>query len=226
MSHSLIDIEIKNISKEYKSKKIYEGIKEKIEKGIDDNTLQLKEIEQEIINIKNRHQWFDWIGQMNREIDEMKDWSFDDKKEKLNKFLDSISVVYDNKVDKHRLSLDFNLPIVDDTIVYKDFKEKTKGYKIKKGKDKVTISYKSDWKQQQQTEEKKRILIEIRRLLQDGLGYGEVSEYLNKNNIKTISRNKKWSRQLVRYFYKYNSKLIEIPKSFKITDYKKKGLVS
>ena len=92
---------------------------------------------------------------MGDEIDKMKDWNFDDKREKLLQFVKEISVVYDKTIDKHHLTFTFNLPLVGDSILYKNIMSKKDGYKIKEGKDSMMVEYLQDNSRTFKTDKKK-----------------------------------------------------------------------
>ena len=88
-------------------------------------------------------------------------------------------------------------------------KDKSKGYDIEKGDHNIIITHKNTKKMKN---EKLSLMKKIIKLREDGMNYGEISDHLNDDGIKTI-RGSKWSRQSVRRFWDYGSKdlsLVEI----------------
>ena len=104
-------------------------------------------------------------------------------------------------------SNEITVPIV--TPIFKDIKNKSKGYKIQKGEHNIVITHKNTKKM---NSEKVSLMNVISKLREDDMSYGDISDHLNKNGLKTI-RGGKWSRQSVRRFFDYGSKdltLVEI----------------
>ncbi len=212
INDSLVEVELKKLSGEYKTK-VYNGVVKKLEEQSDEYVKKLDEIQNELKNLRNRGSWIDWVKQMGDEIDKMKEWNFDEKRQKLLQFVKEISVVYDKTIDKHHLTFTFNLPLVGDSIMYKNIMSKKDGYKIKEGKDSMMVEYLQDNSRTFKTDKKKvELMREIQNLVNQDLGYGEISNYLNDKNIKTI-KGKEWTRQSVRKYSMMNS----LPKKFKVT---------
>ena len=119
LNDSMIDVELKNIQGEY-SKEVYKGLLLKISNQINSVENEIGDINSNIEKMINKNNWVDWISIMSKELKNMKEWTFNKKKEKLNQFIDKIFVNYNDKNDTHKLSIDFKIPIVGDKIVYED----------------------------------------------------------------------------------------------------------
>ena len=114
--------------------------------------------------------------------------------------------------------------MIGDKLVYRDIKDKSKGYEIEKGEHRITIKHKNTTFQP--SEKKLELMTIMSSLRQEGMSYLEISNYLNENEIKTI-RGLKWTKHSVGSFLKYvlqNVNLVSIPDDT-ITDFrgKKKG---
>ena len=121
---------------------IYKQIKTSLgrEKGkIEDTKSQFVE---EINELDNRKDWIDWITRYGDDIKK----KFDNPTtELLEGMIDTIVVsptfaLNRDEVEKqvgHKLTVSFNQPIVDDSIVYEDEKNKSKGYNVVNGKKKL-----------------------------------------------------------------------------------------
>ena len=87
--------------------------------------------------ISTRHrdsQWVDWINEWGVRLEEMKssDFKFDDKKKFLKTIINNIVVKSTDKIEND-LTIKFKLPYVNDQLVFKDNKDKSKGYILKDG---------------------------------------------------------------------------------------------
>jgi len=198
MNNSLIEIELKNMNRGYSNRKIYEGLVKKVDSEINSVTQQIDDVNTEILKLKGRDKWIDWVQQMSKEIEEMKDWSLEDKKVILNQFINTIYVNYDEKEDEHNLMIDFSLPILGDKIVYIDNKDKSKGYNVEEGVHQVVVTHRNRTKP---TPQKLELIKIISKLKGGGKSLSQICNYLNKNKIKSL-RGMKWNKSSVSRFYK------------------------
>jgi site-specific DNA recombinase len=224
LNDSIVEVELRNIQGELSSKDVYQKLMIKLQDQIQGVSKQIEEVEKELKRLQGGNNWVDWVTQMKDEIDSMKDWTIDEKKEKLNQFIQKIYVKYLPKTMKHKLEFKFRVPIVGDKIVYNDKKDKTKGYKVIKGETKVIISHKN---KSLPTLEKRELMSLMVSMKDQGLNFSEMCRELNKLKKKTLW-GKDWSKQSVRRFYfdfesSYDLVFNPIPKSFKLSG-KKKGL--
>ncbi len=208
LTDSLIEVEIKQVNKEFTSDKVYKGVVQKINKSLEEVSKDIDIVTQEINQLKGRNQWVNWLEKMSKEVEEMKDWNLEEKKEILTKFINKIYVKYDPQTTDHNLEIDFNLPIVNDKIKYSGKKKEdgTKEYTIKKGLHKLKIvKRRQTFKPTEQKLELIQMMIQLR---DGGMSYTEMSEWLNENNIKTL-RGKTWNRGSVGRFYNYLTQNID-----------------
>ena len=105
---------------------------------LDVELLKLKSSKEQMTNeISTRHrdsQWVDWINEWGVRLEEMKssDFKFDDKKKFLKTIINNIVVKSTDNLE-HDLTKKFKLPYVNDQLIYKDNKDKSKGYILKDG---------------------------------------------------------------------------------------------
>jgi hypothetical protein len=105
---------------------------------LDVELLKLKSSKEQMTNeISTRHrdsQWVDWINEWGVRLEEMKssDFKFDDKKKFLKTIINNIVVKSTDNLE-HDLTIKFKLPYVNDQLIYKDNKDKSKGYILKDG---------------------------------------------------------------------------------------------
>jgi len=111
---------------------------EKIVKNLEKHRLKLEadieEISLSLLDDQRQKNWVDWVKEFGSRIDKLNspDLSVEDKKKFLEGVIDRI-LVTNNDVREHELKIEFRLPYVGDKLEYKDPKNKSKGYSIKKG---------------------------------------------------------------------------------------------
>jgi len=225
LNSSLIDVELKNIQFGFKSENIYKGLLNKITKQIDEVNKEIDKVKEDMLSLQSRDKWIDWVSNMSKEVEEMKEWNEEEKREKLEQFIKKIYVTYDSDTDLHSLSIDFNVPIVGDKIIYLDGKDKSKGYEIKEGVHNVVVTHKNKrLKLFTPSETKLELISLVTKLKSEGKSYLDISNYLNKRKIKTI-RGKKWDKYNVGRFYNYSTKNkveLEVEKSGDLSSGKSK----
>ena len=220
----LIEVELKNMSGKLKSKEVYEGLVNKLDKSLTEVSNEIQRLLEENVDLDNRDMWVNWVEKMSKEVDKMKEWNEEEKREKLEQFIKKIYVTYNSETKEHNLTFDFSLPLIGDKLVYRDVKDKSKGYDLEKGEHQISIKHKNPtFKPSEKKLELMKIMSSLR---QKGMSYLEISDYLNEYGIKTI-RGLKWTKHSVGRFLKYvsqNVNLVEISNET-ITDFrgKKKG---
>ena len=83
--------------------------------------------------------WVNWLQDFGQFLDRKKELGEEEKKKYLTGLIEVIKVKYDDKQNKHQLSIQFQLPIVGDGIQWKNLANKKEGYKIKKGKQVTSV---------------------------------------------------------------------------------------
>ena len=123
---------------------IYEQIKTTLEEEKGNLEDKKSAFVKEIDDLDNRKDWVDWITKYGDDIGK----KFDNAStELLEGMIDTIKVsptfaLNRDEVEKqvgHKLVVNFKKAIVDDSIVYDDEKNKSKGYNLVKGKKKLDI---------------------------------------------------------------------------------------
>lgn len=104
--------------------------------NIEQHNLELKtkreEIKSKLHSLENQTKWVDWISGFGEKINNLKELNVKDKKEFLSHVIDKIVV---KTIDKqtHKLNINFRLPYISDSLVWKDSSDKSKGYEIQEG---------------------------------------------------------------------------------------------
>ena len=56
----------------------------------------------------------------------------------IDQFVDKINICFDPDKNEHLITIKFKLPLVKDSLKYKDPDDKSKGYRAKKGKEELS----------------------------------------------------------------------------------------
>ncbi|MEY2662151.1 MAG: hypothetical protein RIQ35_468 [Pseudomonadota bacterium] len=92
-------------------------------------------------NVENK-KWVDWVKLYGQQITNKKELSDEEKKAYLAGLIETISVKYIKDKGEHELTIQFNLPIVKDSVKWNDPENRRKGYKVIKGKRTTTLQVK------------------------------------------------------------------------------------
>lgn len=117
--------------------------------ALDNSKSNLHNLEVKLANLQlqlkgggESRKWVDWLKIFGESLDSKRQLSDSEKRDYLSGLVDKITVNYNKELKEHRLELDFVLPIVGDGIVWKDPRNKSDGYKLKKGKKTVSVEIK------------------------------------------------------------------------------------
>ena len=92
-------------------------------------------------NVDNK-KWVDWVKLYGQQITNKRELSNEEKKAYLAGLIETISVKYIKAKNEHELTIQFNLPIVKDSVKWNDPENRRKGYKVIKGKRTTTLQVK------------------------------------------------------------------------------------
>lgn len=88
----------------------------------------------------SQRSWISWIDKLKSRVKKMRNEKNDEKKREVcEKMIHKILVNYDDENKHHSLEIRLKLPLFDDSIQYKNLKDKSEGYEIVKGNSKKTI---------------------------------------------------------------------------------------
>lgn len=204
---NIIDLEVQILTNQIervKGKKMIERISELI------NIVQLdiKKLEDEMWVYENSTRWIDWLERMFQEIEDVRTFSLEKKREFLREYISKINVEYLEREKSHKLYFQFRFPIVDDSITYLgNDKTGKKIYRVEDGKSKYSIKIQlSNSYRIKQPEELRNKLHERIMELRDveSLSLNEVSSTLNNEGYKTPT-NKLWNKSSLSLFIKRNN---------------------
>jgi hypothetical protein len=82
--------------------------------------------------------WIDWVEGFRKEVLSWGDnLDFISKREKVEKYIKRIDIDFDEEQKKYEIEITLRYPIINDEFDWKDEKNKSLGYSIKKGVDKI-----------------------------------------------------------------------------------------
>ena len=97
------------------------------------------ELENELVTLQNNHLWVDWYNDYQKDIEDLKSLSKKDQIKMIKKYVEKIEVFFDESKRTHRLDLNLKLPLVGDSLEWKDSCKKSRGYRISKGSDSQVV---------------------------------------------------------------------------------------
>ena len=142
----LVDEQIQNLNVEnlvgLKSSKDIKSVIKKVEDYRTDLETKLQEQEQNYQRARGESVWVDWVEEFGQRLTEILEEKtpLEDRKRFVEGVVERISISY---MDKHTVMADIelNYPYVGATLIYKDPKNRRKGYRVKEGKRHLGIEY-------------------------------------------------------------------------------------
>lgn len=138
LEESIADKEVEKISSRTKAKSIDLFIG-KLQQEHDRQSSLLIELENELVTLQNNHLWVDWYNDYQKDIEDLKSLSKKDQIKMIKKYVEKIEVFFDESKRTHRLDLNLKLPLVGDSLEWKDSCKKSRGYRISKGSDSQVV---------------------------------------------------------------------------------------
>jgi len=89
-------------------------------------------LEEQIGGLTETRRWIDWLGKFRKKISNYRNFSQEERKSFLQGIVKVIRV-YLTTDRKHRIEIEFIIPMVGDLLQYEDSTDKSKGYKIQGG---------------------------------------------------------------------------------------------
>jgi DNA invertase Pin-like site-specific DNA recombinase len=99
---------------------------------------EIERLQEEIDGVARNKRWVNWIERFQKRLQEHKLFTPAQRKTFLEGMLTSIEVEL-VAPNVHKLIINFELPVVEDSIEYIDPKRKTKGYRLREGVQSVTV---------------------------------------------------------------------------------------
>ena len=174
---------------------------------------EINELTSKLDVISNSQGWIDWLDRMSKDLEKVKEYPLEKKREFLLDVLKEIQVQYNPTTQSHKLDIRFLLPLVGDEILY-DVDKDEKGFRKYQVREGVTVyqteldsvlSYTS--KNQCYKDKLTERVIYLREV--EGLSYEKIIQVLNSEGLKPMN-GENWYKSRISSFYNYNRK--QLPK--------------
>ena len=182
-------------------------LKTKFQNTIEVLNEEVIKLQKELKLVSNSKGWVNWIDNMSKEIDSIRNTSNENKRDFINKNILEVKVEYDKNLKSHKLDIDFRFPIVGDKFQY-DLNESRddkgfKKYEILEGSTNKTIEVPLvTYRKKQNENDREKLNSEIIKLKEEGgFSLQEICNTLNKKKLFTPT-NKKWDKPKLSSYYK------------------------
>ncbi len=118
---------------------VYEVALDGSKRAMDDLEVKLANLELQKRGHEKDAKWVGWLKIFGKQMDAKNAFNEEERKVYLEGLLREIKVKYLEKKNLHELTLQFNLPIVDDGVTWNDPTNKRKGYTLKCGKKQTKV---------------------------------------------------------------------------------------
>jgi DNA invertase Pin-like site-specific DNA recombinase len=113
---------------------VYKIALEKSREQIHNLEIKIANTQLQIKGGNDNKKWVDWLKIHGQNLDKKKSLSDIEKKQYLMGLIDKMSVKYDKDKNLHEVAIKFKLPVVGDSVIWKNPENHKEGYKVKKGK--------------------------------------------------------------------------------------------
>ena len=141
-----VDEQIKNLNVEnligLNNSKDIKDVITRVEQYRTDLETTLNQQESDLERARGESQWVDWVEEFGNRLSDVmnEETPMEERKRFVEGVVDTITVNYPEK-QTASLDIKLNYPYVGDTMVYKDPKNRRKGYKIKDGKNHLGVEF-------------------------------------------------------------------------------------
>jgi DNA invertase Pin-like site-specific DNA recombinase len=113
---------------------VYKIALEKSSDKIHNLEIKIANIKLQIKGGNENKKWVDWLKIFGQNLEKKKTLSDIEKQQYLMGLIEKISVKYDKDKNQHEVVIKFQLPVVGDSVIWKNPENHKEGYKVKKGK--------------------------------------------------------------------------------------------
>ena len=109
-------------------------VKKQFEERLEEYQSKIGLLELEKNNLASDSHYIDWYDQYMQDMERMIDTPREERLEVIKKYIEEIKIYYDEENLFHVIKLTFNVPIVNDKLIWNDKKNRSKSYKLLKGR--------------------------------------------------------------------------------------------
>ncbi len=121
------------------SDNIYANIRENLDQELENLSKELAQVDLQLGKVAQEKRWVDWVKKFEDQMDSLDDLSQADRKQYIEGLVDRLVVRLDEQTKEHLIEVQFQLPIVEDQLEYKDETNKSLGYDIGEGKTSILL---------------------------------------------------------------------------------------
>jgi len=116
----------------------YDQIIKRLEERKTQHLIDIEELKKDLSRDTKRGEWVDWVKKFSKYIDDLDQLKPIQRKEFLTKLIDKITV-FTIDDQNQKINIRFKTPMIKDDLIWKDQKNKDKGYEIISGKTDLVI---------------------------------------------------------------------------------------
>jgi len=135
---SISKVEVERLKKKIEPD-VYSMIKDNLSDELNGFRSKIQGCKDEISMLNEEKGWIDWITRFGVDMNNKSNMSEEEKRTYLHEIIEEIIVTQSKDKKGHILDVKFKLPIVKDSISYKDKTNKRKGYSVKDGKSEQKV---------------------------------------------------------------------------------------
>jgi len=117
--------------------KLHKTILTKINTRLGNLKKEILQSSENIKELRTERRWVDWVSKYGEQVSLQSDASPEEQRDYLHGLIERIDVWKDNENDGHKVIIKFNIGIVEDSVIYKNPKNKSGGYEVKEGQQSV-----------------------------------------------------------------------------------------
>lgn len=121
------------------SDNIYANIRENLDQELENLGKELAQVDLQFRQVTQEKRWVDWVRKFEDQMDNLDDLSKEDRKQYIEGLVDRLLVKVDEETKEHLVEVQFQLPIVEDQLNYRDETKKSLGYDIGEGKTSILL---------------------------------------------------------------------------------------
>lgn len=108
-------------------------IRERLQSELSAVKEKLASIDLDEKRIADEQRWIDWLKRFESDVDSKKEYTEEERKEYLNGILRKIVVHYNKATNDHSLEIEFDVPIVNDQLIYNNPDRRSEGWAVDSG---------------------------------------------------------------------------------------------
>jgi DNA invertase Pin-like site-specific DNA recombinase len=117
--------------------KLHKAILTKINTRLGNLKKEILQSSENIKELRTERRWVDWVSKYGEQVNLQIDASPEEQRDYLHGLIDRIDVWKDDENGGHKVIIKFNIGIVEDSVIYKNPKNKSGGYEVKEGQQSV-----------------------------------------------------------------------------------------